>query len=826
MWDSPRCARACVRKDAGMASRINYRILTLFAALAGVVLSQIALAFLVTALIQFRAKDFFIATTTTDFTVLGTCVETLTLDQLKELKYDKGDLDCKNDPESGNRLKLLNTLRTTVHGVYWTYWNGMVDDGTGTGTEVAASAASSPRAEYLRQVMAAQQAHVLGKVDAFYASGVGNAQDTFVNVGLNFTMAFEALELVSMVDVPVSCDDIYGLAYTDISNDHLQVPHYPLPECQGLTTEECTATRSGQFDDTEYELYIKNIRKGRLDNDEQTKDTWPLAEFSVDCPGEAQTMGVDYLPLGQSTEQQALTADMKKYMYAHCVAQFQFASVSTDPWAGTYGMPLPGIEPGPQFYPYPQADGFNSTSSYSQRARMYLGQRFGLSVWAYVPMFLATVFLLGDSIVFFFAEALMPSVIADQVNFATSALNNVRDSLVIASTSKSSRRFRLSIGFVAVLVSIIFYSVFIAAPWGFYYSSLPRPECEKVVLAGTTTEVGAKPDHGVPQMFWKGTKGGWRTDWDATWYDLMTLFLQVLVLLLLPLTTTEMCRNINNSVKTATNGRTTDTGVREAAHRVQNHAAYKFTQRVLVLPLILGIAVVIVGQSVSGARFGMAWAEGVVAQEQNADNTGLLFDEVAISGHVYDQTIATLAATTACGLVFAVAMQRHLINGVGCFSATLFFGWCALVVFFGLPLIFYAMSRSIFSEKKASEDCAVFPRSSKKFENDLCVSRFWTFLVGGGIFVGAVLVMTVLGLFEAFPGLFAKRRTASVPIPSTQEESALMRKTGPATRVSTPFDHGVSEPFLHPGLKPKTRATTANEFLYGSKLKVPPARYR
>ena len=55
-----------------------------------------------------------------------------------------------------------------------------------------------------------------------------------------------------------------------------------------------------------------------------------------------------------------------------------------------------------------------------------------------------------------------------------------------------------------------------------------------------------------------------------------------------------------------------------------------------------------------------------------------------------------------CGLVFAVAIQRHLINGVGCFSAGLFFGWVALVVVFGLPLILYAMIRSIFSESKAS----------------------------------------------------------------------------------------------------------------------------
>jgi hypothetical protein len=336
--------------------------------------------------------------------------------------------------------------------------------------------------------------------------------------------------------------------------------------------------------------------------------------------------------------------------------------------------------------------------------------------------------------------------------------------------------------------------------------------------------VGGSPDHGVPQIFWKGTKGGWRTDYDATWYDLMALFLQLFVLFLLPLTTTAMCRNLNNSVKEASNGRTTETGVRQAAQRVQNDAAYKFTQRVLVLPLIIGILIIIVGQSISGARFGMAWAEGVVAQEWNADQDGWLFDEVAISEHVYDQTIATLAATTACGLVFAVAMQRHLINGVGCFSAGLFFGWCALVVVFGLPLVFYAMSRSIFTESKANEDCAVFPRTSHEFENDLCVSRFWTFLVGGALFVGTVLVMTVLGLLEAFPAIFANRRTASVPIPSTQE-SALMRKTGPASRVEAAFQ-SAKEPFFNPGLKPKTqtRSMSSNDFLYGGKLKVPAPR--
>ena len=76
--------------------RVNYRIVTLTAALGGAIMSGVSLAFLVTALIEYRAKDFFTATTTTNFVSLGTCVETLTHDQLKELDYKNPSIDCKD----------------------------------------------------------------------------------------------------------------------------------------------------------------------------------------------------------------------------------------------------------------------------------------------------------------------------------------------------------------------------------------------------------------------------------------------------------------------------------------------------------------------------------------------------------------------------------------------------------------------------------------------------------------------------------------------------------------------------------------------------------
>ena len=805
-----------------MAGKVNFRIVTLVAALASAVLCAIALAFLVTAFVEFRADDFFTASKTKDFVALGTCVETLTHDQLKELDYNNGDLDCKESDTSGNRLKLINTLRATVHSVYYTFHSNdaLVDDGTGTNNKVHPSTIHVP-GHYLRTVMAAQVGHVLGKTEPFFTKGVGGTQQSFINVGLNYSMVYEALRLVSEVDVPASCDDIYDLTYDQISDDHLTGVAAASQATRDAANDQ-TLMVDGLYVDTPYETFIKGIRAGRLDGDDKTKDTWPLQEFTIDCPGEGQTLGQDYIPLGNEAEDTVLTDEAKKYMYAHCVAQFQFASVGTSAWEGTYGIPLPGIEPGPFARWYPNPDGFNGTSSYNMRARMYLGQRFGFSVWAYVPMFLALCFLLGDAIVFFLAEALMPFVLAEQYAFASNNLDNIRDSLVIAATTRSSRRRRLAIGYLAVIVAILFYALFIALPWGFFYTSLPRPICEKTDNSAdpSITALGTTPDHGTPQIFWKGTKGGWKADWDATWYDLAALSVMLFVLILLPLTTSSFTRNLNKGVNNDTGGRTTVAQIAAAAKYVTNERQYRRLQTIFFPIMALGILITIVGQSISGARFGMAWAEGVVAQEVDHDGN-LIFDEVKLSEQVYDQTVATLALVVAMGLVFAVVMQRHLVNGVGCFAAGLFAGWVILVLLFCLPLLIYAASRSLFSESAASKDCASFPRSSHEFENDLCVSRFWTLLVGGGIFLGTVIVITVLGGLEYLQALFKLRNKAAVHRPKPQELDPIMRATGPGNSQAAAYREPL-QAFVNP--KFKTKPKTANEFLYGAnKLYVPPS---
>ena len=173
------------------------------------------------------------------------------------------------------------------------------------------------------------------------------------------------------------------------------------------------------------------------------------------------------------------------------------------------------------------------------------------------------------------------------------------------------------------------------------------------------------------------------------------------------------------------------------------------------------------------------------------------------------------------GLVFSVVMQRHLVNGVGCFAAGLFGGWLVLVILFILPITIYAASRSIFNEGAASKDCAAFPRSSHEFDNNLCVSRFWTLLVGGGIFLFAVVAISVLGGLEYMQALFALRNKSAVMRPKAKELDPIMRATGPGNAQAAPYNR-MPDHFFQP--KIKAFKQTPNQFLYGGgRLNVPPA---
>ena len=340
-------------------ARVNYRVVTLCSALGAALLMCFALGCLVTSLVNFRAEDFLTASKTEDMTTLGvggTCVETLTDAQLLELEYTKTDLKCGDNREQGNRVAVRNSLSASVHAVMYAYYYHATFPGTLSGADFG---------EYkFYQVVGAMLTHIMGGTTT---DGAGVVTQN-VPVGINYTTADYVLRAVSQLEIPVSCDDIYGLTFaTDIDNND-------------------------RFTDSPMELYIKDIREGRFNSDEEIKETWPLTDLIVDCDDELLTMGDGTLQ-NPGAPASAIPTATKAMLHAHCHAQFLFASRRhAGVGRARHGIPLPGIEPGPAFTALPAGGGLQQHVARTPcSARMYLGQRFGFSVWAYVPMFLADV---------------------------------------------------------------------------------------------------------------------------------------------------------------------------------------------------------------------------------------------------------------------------------------------------------------------------------------------------------------------------------------------------------------------------------------------------
>ena len=66
-------------------------------------------------------------------------------------------------------------------------------------------------------------------------------------------------------------------------------------------------------------------------------DLWPLGEFSADCPGEDQTIGVDYLPAGQAERAGALTVAIQFGDTDTAVQQLGWTILAVKIWLHKFG---------------------------------------------------------------------------------------------------------------------------------------------------------------------------------------------------------------------------------------------------------------------------------------------------------------------------------------------------------------------------------------------------------------------------------------------------------------------------------------------------------
>ena len=367
-------------------------------------------------------------------------------------------------------------------------------------------------------------------------------------------------------------------------------------------------------------------------------------------------------------------------MYAHCVAQFQFASVGTSAWQGTYGIPLPGIEPGPFWYPYPARRRLQR-DLVVQHARAHVPgpalRLQHLGVRAHVPRAVLPARRLASS-----SSSPRRSCRSCWRSSTPSPhnLNNIRDSLVIAATTRSSRRRRLAIGYLAVIVVHPLLRHLHRRAVGLLLHLAAAPHLREDRRRHGPNHVGlghrARPRRAADLL--EGHQG--RVEGRLGRH------------LVRPGRALWSCSSCSSCCRSPRPRSPATSTSRQQRHGRSHHrrprsrrppsscttSAVPRLQKVSFPVMAIGILIAIVGQSISGARFGMAWAEGVVAQE--VDHEGNRSSTRSSSrSRCTTRPSQPWPSSSRWGSSLPWSMQRHLVNGVGCFAAGLFCGWVILV---------------------------------------------------------------------------------------------------------------------------------------------------
>jgi len=467
----------------------------------------------------------------------------------------------------------------------------------------------------------------------------------------------------------------------------------------------------------------------------------------------AAASSVQVLPTISCTETVAGTdidsAANTNKLYTMCMRQFQYLRSGTD--GESLGrVPMLGADPGPVWtIPWTIPEGYNDTMSWSQKGRLFVGYRFGWSVWAYVPLMLASSFLAIDALIYLVVAATRPERFEGIATTADgSSEETAAQFLAIRATTKIKRRLRLTIGIALVLVSALATLLFVWIPFEFG-QRMPRPICEK---------------------------GGWRSDSaDAFIFEALVLAGQVVVVIGMPLVfvLTENSSN-GGSYETTT---PTREGQADALKDSRRTGFY------LVI-IAIGSFVVLFGQIWVAAGFGSAWALSIVDPNRP-------WDLVTVTDIVYDDTLGNFAIAAAIGGVLASTVGRWLLPGQTCEGFLVWLIWLAISLGAYIPLVAQFGVLTFTSVDDATNNCQLFPEETFNFQHESCEVRKYTFIGGISAISVPIVIMTVYG-FRRYGGSILKARNKASVARLRQATVALFqrRTVGPGDVARGGFGAG------------------------------------
>jgi hypothetical protein len=438
---------------------------------------------------------------------------------------------------------------------------------------------------------------------------------------------------------------------------------------------------------------------------------------------EATTLALDATTFGQ-------------LLYA-CEKQFHFGR--TGPHADTYGIPLLNEVPGPNWYPWGNTSGFNESSSWQTKSRMFLGFRYGWSLWAYTPNMIGITYMAIDAALMLLTETTIKARFEEMVTIGQTREEIEEAQLHVTASYLRERFVRGTFGLVAILNSTLWMVLAVWSTWGIWSPRLGRPLCEQ----GTDADLTFM-NFGYPK-----SQGGWKPDWDVYILEAFVLAAQYIIFFAIPLS-----RSIRAGQGSSEGDRLSpalapyrpaNVSRRERWIRVTSAAASGGSY---VFAIILAAVSIIVGNAYVGSVFGNAWARAVAME--TVDGKALPWNEKMIAEYIYDMNLGTLLSMLAVGLIFGVVATRYMFDAATCASWQVFAVWIVLGIGgFAFPVIFYGIDYFTDSSTHVA-DCKIFDDGSSNFglEKGACDVRFWTFLVGILIMAGIVVLLTFFGLMD------------------------------------------------------------------------------
>lgn len=157
-------------------------------------IAQIGSLYLLFTAFSIRGEDLVVGSSAYRFASLGTCVATPHVRNLENAGYNDPGYSCVGD--EGRSNKFSNLVQASVHGLYWA--SKQTSQAGNTALQTTASAAMTS---------------IMG----------GTAMPR-----INASLFYEAVEALDSLDVPASCDTIYGKTSNDF-NEYAQSPSVPKP---------------------------------------------------------------------------------------------------------------------------------------------------------------------------------------------------------------------------------------------------------------------------------------------------------------------------------------------------------------------------------------------------------------------------------------------------------------------------------------------------------------------------------------------------------------------------------------------------------------------